>query len=180
MKLAHFATTAAVLLIAVPAFADSPWEEARGKTDKTVASVKLDISDALDALDDAGGQLNFADITAEITQSATIVGSDAATAAVTAAAIGNSLTSELAIDTLQGNFASVTANVAGSVSDASVTAAAIGNSASLTLSNYGDTLDQVNTGRITATISGSLKTAQDTTAAAIGNSLSIVNSTVNP
>ena len=60
--------------------------------------------------------------------------------------------------------------------------AALGNSASLNLSGatgVSSATGQLNTGTITASISGQVSNAANVTAAAIGNSLTVTNSVLN-
>lgn len=180
----RFTLIALVCALAAPAFADPDKDDKKPKkeTTATASVVTQKANKILKQKLSLNGQLNLGQVTAKITKQASITGVEAADAAVTAAAIGNALSSELDVAVQQANLAPVLASLSGDIQDATATAAAIGNSATLNLagaSGPNTNLGQYNSGSVVALINGAVSNTSAVTAAAIGNSLSITNAVID-
>lgn len=184
-----FSATAALVLLAAPAFAQG-MSEVRGRANQAVQQANDASAEVVGLTGALNGQINLGAVTSDLA----VVIDRTGDAAATAAAIGNSLSATveaadlggLAARALQGNGGDITASLNGTLSEvsgeASATAAAIGNSASLSVASatgvIGSTVGQANTGNVTAVADVAVRQASratSVTAAAIGNSISIVN-----
>lgn len=170
-------TCTALCVFATQVLAD---DNGNGNGNSKLDDISQTVEMAVDQTMTLNGQLNLGDVTATLSDNASVVADEAATASVTVAGIGNSLTSELDISVQQANLGNTLATLSGAATDvATVTVAAIGNSASLNLSEASgldSSVGQLNTGGVTATIGDSIVGATDVTAAAIANSLTVTNS----
>jgi hypothetical protein len=169
--------TSAIALVAGAAFADD--DDKKGPVTKAA-----EIPAALN------GQLNLGEVNAKLN----VVAEESAATSGTAAAIGNSISGNLAALDL-GNFdvaagqvntgaitAELTADTEKATGDVAMTAAAIGNSVSFTmesLSAISAPVTQKNDARVSASAEVAVKSAAaatEATAAAIGNSISVTQS----
>lgn len=184
MKTLLLATTAFAFAAGVALAADDD-DKGNGR-DKGVVSQAAQIPSALN------GQLNLGEVSAKLD----VVAEDAAATSGTAAAIGNSISGNLAaldlggFDTAAGqvNTGDITAELTGktetTVGDVAMTSAAIGNSVSYTiesLSAVAAPVTQKNDARISATAevaASSAEAAVEATSAAIGNSISVTQTLV--